>query len=226
MDYESISQRLRDMESRYRNGFSSLDRSFLDSLYFELYGKIITNTGCSDCYRDAYMQICIKLKRENKMPKKSDFQLKAGAVIMFFGDSKAYTNANLTNEVALRYISLNRDNEKMFSFLPSDLNERLEKFSKLGTNDNADKDDASADAKVAKLEAEVAELKVENSVAITECENLRVELSNANAALEEALAEIEKLKTPKSTRTRKSKEAVSSEANTTDSSAQSLDLED
>lgn len=220
------------MESRYQSGFSSLDRSFLDSLYYELYGRTITNTGCSNCYRDAYIEICTKLKREKKMPKKSDFQLKPGAVITFFGSSVAYTNANLTNEVALRYLSLNRDNEKMFSFLPSDLEERLANFSKLGTNDNVGEDNAAnalaeRDARIAELESERDVLKVEKATAETERNNLRVELGNANKLLEEALAEVDRLKTAKtSARSRKSKENPGTETPATDSTAQSLDLEE
>lgn len=220
------------MESRYRDGFSSLDRSFLDSLYFELYGKIITNTGCSNCYRDAYIEICTKLKREKKMPKKSDFQLKAGAVITFFGSSKAYTNANLTNEIAIRYLSLNHDNTKMFSFLPTDWEERVANYSKNGTTDNGNATEvanaiAERDAKITELETEIASLKVDKATAETERDNLREELSKANNSLAEALAEVDRLKATKtSTRNKKSKDADVEEAvQPTETSEQSLDLE-
>ena len=233
MDYESISQRLRDMKSRYHNGFSALDRNFLDSLYFELYGKIITNTGCSNCYRDAYIEICTRLKREKKMPTKSDFQLKAGAVITFFGSSKAYTNANLTNEVAIRYLSLNSDNAKMFSFLPSDWEERVANYSKNGTTDNADTTDVAVaiserDAKIAELEAEITTLKIDKATAETERDNLREELSLANKSLSESLAEVDKLKASKTaTRSKKTKDAEVEDTNSvSESSDQSLDLDE
>lgn len=233
MDYESISQRLRDMESRYHNGFSALDRNFLDSLYFELYGKIITNTGCSNCYRDAYIEICTRLKREKKMPTKSDFQLKAGAVITFFGSSKAYTNANLTNVVAIRYLSLNSDNAKMFSFLPSDWEERVANYSKNGTTDNADTTDVAVaiserDAKIAELEAEITTLKIDKATAETERDNLREELSLANKSLSDALAEVDKLKASKTaTRSKKTKDAEVEDTNSvSESSEQSLDLDE
>lgn len=236
MDYESISQWLREMESRYKNGFSSLDRSFLDSLYFKLYGRAITNTGCSNCYRDAYIEICTKLKREKKMSKKSDFQLKAGAVITFFGSSQAYTNANLTNEVAIRYLSLNPSNEKMFSVLPNDWENRVANFSKLGTTDNAgetsDKAIEERDAKIAELEATIETLNVEKASAETERDNLREELAEANKSLEKALAEIDQLNSAKTaSRSKKSKaqssgeEPASTESTApTESTEQSLDL--
>lgn len=167
------------------------------------------------------------------MPTKSDFQLKAGAVITFFGSSKAYTNANLTNEVAIRYLSLNSDNAKMFSFLPSDWEERVANYSKNGTTDNADTTDVAVaiserDAKIAELEAEITTLKIDKATAETERDNLREELSLANKSLSESLAEVDKLKASKTaTRSKKTKDAEVEDTNSvSESSDQSLDLDE
>lgn len=150
-------QRLQEMESRYNDGFSSLDRSYLDSLYYNLFGREITNKGCGDCYRDAYMEICIKLKKTKAMPKKSDFVLKAGAIITFFGEAKCYSNANLTDEAALRFLALNPNNEKLFESLPADWQSRLPK------SDNAPKEEAEdKDAVIARLTQENEQLRKEN----------------------------------------------------------------
>lgn len=127
MTYEETMTRLKEMESRYQDGFSSLDRLLLDSLYFNIFGREITNRGCSDCYRDAYMEILIYLKRNKAMPKKSDFVLKAGAIITFFGEPKCYSNANITDEAALRFLALNPSNEKLFEKLPEGWRSRLPK---------------------------------------------------------------------------------------------------
>lgn len=126
MTYEETIKRLKEMESRYNDGFSTIDRAYLDSLYFDLFGKSITNKGCSDCYRDAYMEICIKLKNEKDMPKKSEFVLKAGAIIAFFGESQCYSNANITDEAALRFLSLNPRNESLFESFPADWKDRID----------------------------------------------------------------------------------------------------
>lgn len=232
MDCETITQRLRDMESRYANGFSSLDRSFLDSIYFQLFGRAITNTGCSNCYRDAYIEICTKLKRDNMMKSNTDFQLKAGAVITFFGSPKAYTNANLTDEVALRFLSLNATNVGLFSHLPSDLNERLKEYVQHGTNDNGVAMPASDNGQLGALEAELAEAKVALAATETERDNLRAELAGANESLEASLAErdrlaaeVEAIRAKTSTRKRKAPVAES-DTPVTESSEQSLDFED
>lgn len=156
MTYESTMQRLQEMESRYNDGFSSLDRSYLDSLYYDLFGRAITNKGCGDCYRDAYLEICIKLKKTKAMPKKSDFVLKAGAIITFFGEAKCYSNANLTDEAALRFLALNPNNEKLFESLPADWQSRLPK------SDEAPEEVKDKDAVIARLTQENEQLRKEN----------------------------------------------------------------
>ena len=86
MGYNEIIKTLQEMESRYADGFSTLDRTFL---------------------------------------KKSDYKLKAGAVISFFGQSQAYTSANLTNEVAEKYLAMNPANANLFAELPDDWKARV-----------------------------------------------------------------------------------------------------
>ena len=142
------------MESRYQDGFSSLDRSLLDSLYFNIFGREITNRGCSDCYRDAYMEILIYLKRNKAMPKKSDFVLKPGAIITFFGEPKCYSNANITDEAALRFLAMNPSNEKLFEHLPEGWKSRLPK------SDTPEAEDK--DAVIARLTKENEQLRKEN----------------------------------------------------------------
>lgn len=155
MTYEETMTRLKEMESRYQDGFSSLDRSLLDSLYFTIFGREITNRGCSDCYRDAYMEILIYLKRTNTMPKKSDFVLKPGAIITFFGEPKCYSNANITDEAALRFLALNPSNEKLFESLPADWKSRL-------PNSDASTEPEDKDAVIARLTKENEQLRKEN----------------------------------------------------------------
>ena len=155
MTYEETMTRLKEMESRYQDGFSSLDRSLLDSLYFNIFGREITNRGCSDCYRDAYMEILIYLKRNKAMPKKSDFVLKPGAIITFFGEPKCYSNANITDEAALRFLAMNPSNEKLFEHLPEDWKSRLPK------SDTPEVEDK--DAVIARLTKENEQLRKENA---------------------------------------------------------------
>lgn len=165
MTYEETMTRLKEMESRYQDGFSSLDRSLLDSLYFNIFGREITNRGCSDCYRDAYMEILIYLKRNKAMPKKSDFVLKPGAIITFFGEPKCYSNANITDEAALRFLAMNPSNEKLFEHLPEGWKSRLPK------SDTPEVEDR--DAVIARLTKENEQLTKENDLLRSENASLK-----------------------------------------------------
>lgn len=156
--YEEATQRLSEMESRFDDGFSSLDRMYLDSLYFDLFGKAISNKGCSNCYRDAFIEIRVKLKKTKSMPKKSEFVLKAGAIITFFGEPKCYTNANMTDEAALRFLSLNPRNEVLFEKLPANWKERIN----LPAEQTSSEDESEKDKLIAQLTAENELLKQEN----------------------------------------------------------------
>lgn len=157
MTYEETIQCLTEMGSRYNDGFSSPDRSYLDSLYFTLFGRSIPNKNCSDCYRDAYMEIKIKLNKTKAMPKKSDFVLKAGAIITFFGEPVCYSNANITDEAALRFLAMNPRNESLFESLPEDWKSRLPKSD---TDNSAEAEDK--DSIIARLTKENEQLRNEN----------------------------------------------------------------
>ena len=210
MDYNEIIKTLQDMESRFADGFSNLDRAFLDKVYYELFGKVITNRGCSDCYRDAYIEIKIRLKKDKTMPKKSDYKLKAGAVITFFGQSKAYTSANLTNEVAERYLALNPNNANIFAELPDDWKVRVAAYVERAADTSAnaphmseeeildiiktkDAEIAEKDALLAERDSHIADLEAQlNAPADSadnptekdlEIENLRMELGTAHEQL-------------------------------------------
>lgn len=208
MDYNEIIKTLQDMESRYADGFSNLDRAFLDKVYYTLFGHEITNKGCSDCYRDAYMEIKIKLTKDKAMPKKSDYKLKAGAVISFFGHSRAYTSANLTNEIAEKYLAMNPNNANLFAELPDDWKARVAAYAERNAGTNAQTPRmteeealeiiASKDAQIAEKDSLIAELQsqiVANNLSTPqgaeddpsdkdlEIENLRMELGSANEQL-------------------------------------------
>ncbi|MCM1138998.1 MAG: hypothetical protein NC453_10560 [Muribaculum sp.] len=166
MTYEEAMQRLKEMESRFDDGFSSLDRMCLDSLYFTLFGREITNKGCSNCYRDAFIEISVKLKKTKAMPKKSEYVLKPGAIITFFGERQCYTNANMTDEAALRFLSQNPLNENLFEKLPADWKERV-------SNHVAANNDVANDAAEDEKDNLIATLSAENESLKQEIESLK-----------------------------------------------------
>lgn len=187
--YNEILSTLQEMESRYHDGFSSTDRAYLDTLYYDLFGREISNKGCSDCYRDAYMEIKIKLRKEKAMPKKCDYKLKPGAIIVFFGESVTYANPNLNNEVAERYLAINPNHSGMFAELPDDwkarVNAYIEKTRTPGAQPLVD-NLPDALALIAERDAKLRESEDALATKDSEIADLKATISTLETALENA----------------------------------------
>ena len=123
-EYEQIMTRLGDMRVRFDAGFSSSDRELLEELNQQFFGKRITHTGCGDCYRDAYVIIYNKLKREGNMPKVSEYRIRPGEVVHFFGESEYYT-LDVSSEVAERCLRKNPADIIKFDRYPEDWEKRI-----------------------------------------------------------------------------------------------------
>ena len=105
LDYAEIMSNLKEMRSRFDSGFSTSDRAYIERLYSNLLSKKVRRSGCSDCYRDAYLEIYSHLKKTGNMPKKPNYVLKAGVVIHPKGTNKFYANANIPDEVAEAHLA-------------------------------------------------------------------------------------------------------------------------
>ena len=105
---------------------SSLDKTEIENLYTLVLNKKFVRTSCSNCYHDAVIEMIVYLNKNGKMKEKSDYGLKNGVVLqMEFGSSEMYTNANLTDEIAEKYLERYPDNIKYFSKKPDDWEERV-----------------------------------------------------------------------------------------------------
>lgn len=114
------------MKSRFQDGFSSSDKEFLDKLHRLLFNKEITNRGCNDCYRDAYLLISVKLKKLKEMPKnKSNYVLKAGAILFKAGDNKYYKNPLPNDEIPETYLAEDPQMISRFASYPTDWERRV-----------------------------------------------------------------------------------------------------
>lgn len=126
MEVIEVVNRLKELGSVA--SLSSSDKSEIESLYALVLDKKFVRTSCSDCYRDAVIEMIVYLKKNGKMKEKSDYGLKNGVVLqMEFGSSEMYTNANLTDEIAEKYLEKYPDNIKYFSKNPDDWKERIKK---------------------------------------------------------------------------------------------------
>ena len=200
MEYSDAISRLADMEPRYLTGFSAADRDFLDKLHRELFGSPVTNTNCGNCYRDAYVLIRVKLKREQAMPNKSDYTLKAGAIIHPLGTSRYYTNPLPSNDIAEEYLSQYPGQISIFAHYPDDWKERVAAY--VERKNNPDAVDAGESSEIETLKERLAEatdslseLKKQIADDNDRIVELSLEVDKANENLEKAREEINNLKT-------------------------------
>lgn len=121
-----VSDRLKELGSIASLSYS--DKAEIERLYKEVLDKKFIRTSCNDCYRDAVIEMNVYLKKNGSMKEKSEYGLKNGALLqMGFGSSEMYTNANLTDEIAEKYLAKNPSGIKFFAKKPEDWEERVQK---------------------------------------------------------------------------------------------------
>lgn len=127
---EEILQEIRD--ASYEALTRGKDKNGIPFLrhIFELHYKIFGET-CSNCPGKitGYIQ---KLKNFNTKIKmeiiKSEFQLNVGVIIPVAGTSDAYSNHNLTDELAIQLLAQNPNRKLLFSKLPENVYELIEEY--------------------------------------------------------------------------------------------------
>ena len=108
--------------------FSASEKTEIEGLYPEVLGKTFKKTSCNDCYRDAVFEMYAYFKKNGKMKEKTIYGLKNGVLLqMSFGSGEFYTNANLTDEAAERFLQANPDKANFFSVIPDDWEDRVKK---------------------------------------------------------------------------------------------------
>lgn len=185
LTYDEAIRLLEDMKGRFNDGFSSLDHSIIEQLYGKVLNRVFTRTGCNDCYRDAYVLIYSTLKRTKEMPnRKSQYILKAGALLRKPGSNKFYANPLPNDEVPESYLAEFPSQINLFASYPPDWEERV-KARKEGRKVEVapSPDIAPLNAEISRLKAEadekdkfIAELKSENAEQTEAIEGLRTKI--------------------------------------------------
>lgn len=209
MEYQEAMNLLTDMKSRFNDGFSYSDRDVLDTLHKLLFNRGITNTGCSDCYRDAYLLIVNKLKQTKEMPKlNSLYTLKAGAILRRPGSNRFYANPLPNDEVPEQYLLHNPADIVLFATYPADWEARVSRRAegKLPegemTQEEAKNIIVGLQSDLKKRDEEIAMLKEKAERLKTDSDkdgneeicNLNLQITALTADLETAKAEIAELK--------------------------------
>lgn len=126
MTVQEVVDKLKELGNKVP--LSSSDKSDIEVMYHEVLGRTFAKTSCSDCYRDAVIEMYSYLKKYGKMKEKSNYALKNGVLLqMAFGSDEMYTNDNLTDEAAEKYLANHPKGNSLFSVMPNDWKERVAK---------------------------------------------------------------------------------------------------
>ena len=122
MTYEEALTIVEELRGRINAPFSLEDKQTIARLYPEITGKTFRKTACKRCYQDAVIEMAVKLRKEQKMREKCDYHMRAGFIIRCgdFDGGEIYTNANLTNDVAKRYLERFPQKRVMFDRIPEE----------------------------------------------------------------------------------------------------------
>ena len=104
--------------SRADKPYSSAEESIISNLYTEVLGKKVRDCNCRDKWRDAVIEALLYLKKHKAMREKCDYKLRAGVILHISGSSEVYTNDNLTNEVAEKFLKDNPNAVGRFAVIP------------------------------------------------------------------------------------------------------------
>ena len=123
--YDELMKELREMRSHYDSGFSVLEKQRIEELYWSFMRKRIQNIACSDCYRDAFIEIFTFMQREGKLPEEKHYELAEGKCLHIFGSSEYLFE--VTDEQAETFLSQCPDAISQFKVYPEDWEERVKK---------------------------------------------------------------------------------------------------
>ena len=119
---EQILSTLLEISGR-KNALTNSDKSYIKSVYYDIMREELKKT-CNNCYEDALTLLLLKLKNNNIMTK-SNYRIVNGVVLRSSTIEVAMTNANITDELAEKFLKENPKRIKFFATYPDDWMQRI-----------------------------------------------------------------------------------------------------
>ena len=121
MTYEEALVLLEELRGHGRAPFSVQQKQVIQDIYPVITGRKFRKTSCPRCWHDAVIEMTVKSrKKDNKMAVQCNYHMRAGFIIRHkdINNGTIYTNANLTDEVAEKYLSMFPGKASMFDRIP------------------------------------------------------------------------------------------------------------
>ena len=117
MTHEQALNELNELRGMAQDSANLADfKQRVRALYLLVIGKSLRDCNCKDVYKDALIEIYVKLQKSTDMELNTKARLVNGVVLQHKGNH--YTNANLTDEVAREFLELFPQREDWFAVLP------------------------------------------------------------------------------------------------------------
>lgn len=98
-----ILEKIEEVKVRFdqTNELSSSDKSFIESIYERVLSKRFNNRGCGQCYRDAFIEIYVQVKKSG-IKDMGKFVLKREELLHIGGN--VYTRVNIQDKISIEYL--------------------------------------------------------------------------------------------------------------------------
>lgn len=150
LEIGEVKERLAEIKGRFNLPLTGQDKAFIDRAYRRVFGHDVPNkkSGCSNCYKDAFIVLFNQVKTMAKLPKPSDYALKNGVVYQVPFSGAAFVG-DVPNEVAEQILAKFPNKISMFARYPEDWEKRAKKSSKKAAKtDKTDKADEQPEPNV------------------------------------------------------------------------------
>lgn len=121
--FEEVMKELKDIRNHYDTGFTVLERQRIIELYARICGKTIQNPSCSDCYRDAFIEVFSTLQRTGALPEERHYKLKKNKCLHIFGTNEYLFD--VSDKQAEKFLSQYPSAIDDFEEFPQDWEERV-----------------------------------------------------------------------------------------------------
>lgn len=119
-------KKIEEMKARFDDSgeLSAFDKSFIESHYERISKKRFNNNGCGQCYHDAFIEMYVHVKKYG-IKDMGQFILKREVLIHITGDPQVYTRANITDDIAIKYLKQFPNAINRFESYPDNLEDIL-----------------------------------------------------------------------------------------------------
>lgn len=104
---------------------TAAEKETIAKLYAVVFGRQFVRRRCSDCYRDAAIEMYTYLNKGGVLAEDKHYRLRAGKLLHKFGSNEFLGNNNITDELAREYLRMCPDWIKWFEIHPKNWEEEV-----------------------------------------------------------------------------------------------------